>query len=304
MLARLPPSYSSRLTRRLPSLPCLRLCACADQVPSNLITTSASSAAPPPPGAGTSSSMSQSLAALSVNPSSAAPPAAADDLKSPSSARARSPLRARSRSPLSAGARVPAVVGPQSSTPLSFAAADAAAIAAVVPSPPLPPTTTPTPPPSSTPSPPPAPPAPAPASASSPPKPPPLLSFEQIASFCVPQTPLCNRLCTITSGAYKIQGHPMLHEDKDARKGYERHEFRWNVCWVFDRWAYQGQEYNQVVRKVARVLASCEVRPPPPCPHPRVSLLTPLFRSLARRKTAALSRPPRPAQRSSKSCSS
>lgn len=88
----------------------------------------------------------------------------------------------------------------------------------------------------------------------------PLLSFEQIASFCVPQTPLCNRLCTITSGAYKIQGYPMLHEDKDARKGYERHEFRWNICWVFDRWKYQGQEYNQVVRKVARVLASCEVR--------------------------------------------
>lgn len=104
-------------------------------------------------------------------------------------------------------------------------------------------------------------------STSSPSPPPPenqpLLNFEQIASFCVPQTPLCNRLVTVTSGAYKIQGYPTLHEDKDQRKGYERHEFRWNVCWVFDRWKYQGQEYNQVVRKVARVLASCEVRSSP-----------------------------------------
>jgi hypothetical protein len=200
----------------------------ADQVPSNLITTSASSASAAPSG---SHPLSQSLASLSVNGGGGA----GDELQQPSSgtssaSRTRSPHEPRSRSPLREPLRSPSNGQPPQSLPSA-----SGPYGVVDPPTPLTPETP------------------------SPPKQP-LLSFEQIASFCVPQTPLCNRLCTITSGAYKIQGYPMLHEDKDARKGYERHEFRWNICWVFDRWKYQGQEYNQVVRKVARVLASCEVR--------------------------------------------
>ena len=40
---------------------------------------------------------------------------------------------------------------------------------------------------------------------------------------------------------------------------YARNRFRWNVCWVFDRWKYEGGEFEAVVRKVARVLRACEV---------------------------------------------
>ncbi|KAL7416866.1 nitrogen permease regulator 2-domain-containing protein [Mrakia frigida] len=39
---------------------------------------------------------------------------------------------------------------------------------------------------------------------------------------------------------------------------YARNRFRWNVCWVFDRWKYEGGEFESVVRKVARVLRACE----------------------------------------------
>lgn len=208
-------------------------------MPSNLITTSASSATvPSSSSAAAAHPLSQSLASLSVTSSSSG--VGDHDPQQPSlngstsysSTRPRSPHAPRSRSPL----REQPLLSPREEDGAPQAAANGPyGVDPLLSTPETP-----------------SPPTPVPNS--------PLLSFEQIASFCVPQTPLCNRLCTITSGAYKIQGYPMLHEDKDARKGYERHEFRWNICWVFDRWRYQGQEFNQVVRKVARVLASCEVR--------------------------------------------
>ncbi|CED84605.1 Nitrogen permease regulator NLRG/NPR2 [Phaffia rhodozyma] len=87
----------------------------------------------------------------------------------------------------------------------------------------------------------------------------PLLKFDPIAEYIVPHSALCNKLVTVTSGPYKVMGFPVCQLDTpDRKKGYDRGQFKWNVCWVFDRWKYQGGEFDAVVRKTARVLSEME----------------------------------------------
>lgn len=65
----------------------------------------------------------------------------------------------------------------------------------------------------------------------------PKLAFQPIAPLVIPHETFCEKLITITSGPYKIQGYPVVHSDRDRKeKKYHRNTFRWNVCWVFDRW--------------------------------------------------------------------
>lgn len=73
----------------------------------------------------------------------------------------------------------------------------------------------------------------------------------------LPKDPLCGQLITITSGPYKIQSFPVAITDTKYKQ--QRNEFRFNVCWVFDRWKYEGGEFESVVKKVAKVLKACEV---------------------------------------------
>ena len=74
--------------------------------------------------------------------------------------------------------------------------------------------------------------------------------------FVIPSPELCGRLVTCTTQKHRIIGLPveLLGSGK-----YERNYFRFNLCFVFDRDADLSC-YEPVVRKVSRVLESCEVR--------------------------------------------
>ena len=83
-----------------------------------------------------------------------------------------------------------------------------------------------------------------------------LFKFVDISMFVIPSPELCGRLVTCTTQKHRIIGLPveLLGSGK-----YERNYFRFNLCFVFDRDADLSC-YEPVVRKVSRVLESCEVR--------------------------------------------
>ncbi|KAI0034016.1 nitrogen permease regulator 2 [Vararia minispora EC-137] len=79
-----------------------------------------------------------------------------------------------------------------------------------------------------------------------------LFNFDDFSKYIIPSSPLCGRLVVCNAGQCKIIGFP-----SELRGNYERNYFRFNVCFVFDRSADLSC-YEPVVRKVSRVLASCE----------------------------------------------
>ncbi|TFY67085.1 hypothetical protein EVG20_g4074 [Dentipellis fragilis] len=79
-----------------------------------------------------------------------------------------------------------------------------------------------------------------------------LFSFDDISKYVIPPTSLCGRLVICATKKYKIIGFPA-----ELRGRYERNYFRFNLCFVFDRSADLSC-YEPVVRKVSRVLSSCE----------------------------------------------
>jgi hypothetical protein len=83
---------------------------------------------------------------------------------------------------------------------------------------------------------------------------PPLFYFEDVSRYVIPASALCGRLIKCTTSEYRIIGFPV--ELKGS--AYARRDFRFNVCFVFEK-AADLSCYEPLVRKVGRVLTACEV---------------------------------------------
>lgn len=84
----------------------------------------------------------------------------------------------------------------------------------------------------------------------------PLFHFDDISKYVMPQSHLCGRLVICATKSHRVIGFPV-----QILGPYERNYFRYNLCFVFERHADLSC-YEPVVRKVSRVLKSCEVRFP------------------------------------------
>jgi hypothetical protein len=82
-----------------------------------------------------------------------------------------------------------------------------------------------------------------------------LLDFESISEYVIPKTKLCGRLLHCNTPKTRILGYPVILYGPR----YRRRDFRFNLCFVFDRTADLSC-YEPIVRKCAMVLTSCEVR--------------------------------------------
>ncbi|GLB34858.1 putative nitrogen permease regulator 2 [Lyophyllum shimeji] len=79
-----------------------------------------------------------------------------------------------------------------------------------------------------------------------------LFNFDDISKYVIPPSQLCGRLVTCSTKNHRVIGFPV-----ELRGKYERNYFRYNLCFVFDRSADLSC-YEPIVRKVTRVLSSCE----------------------------------------------
>jgi nitrogen permease regulator 2-like protein len=80
-----------------------------------------------------------------------------------------------------------------------------------------------------------------------------LFNFDEVSRYVIPPSALCGRLLKFATKRHRVVGFPVeLHGD------YPRNYFRYNLCFVFERTADLSC-YEPVVRKIARVLTSCEV---------------------------------------------
>ncbi|KAH6918357.1 nitrogen permease regulator Npr2 [Coprinopsis sp. MPI-PUGE-AT-0042] len=79
-----------------------------------------------------------------------------------------------------------------------------------------------------------------------------LFNFADVSMYIIPHATLCGRLVTCSTSKCRIIGFPV-----ELRGRYERHYFRYNLCFVFERTA-DLSAYEAVVRKISRVLKSCE----------------------------------------------
>ncbi|KAF8077854.1 NPR2-domain-containing protein [Lyophyllum atratum] len=79
-----------------------------------------------------------------------------------------------------------------------------------------------------------------------------LFHFDDISKYVIPPSQLCGRLVTCSTKNHRVIGFPV-----ELRGKYERNYFRYNLCFVFDRSADLSC-YEPIVRKVSRVLSSCE----------------------------------------------
>lgn len=86
-----------------------------------------------------------------------------------------------------------------------------------------------------------------------------LFNFNDISMYVIPPPALCGRLVTCSTRRHRIIGFPVELKGK-----YRRNYFRYNLCFVFDREADLSC-YEPIVRKVSRVLKSCEVSLPMFC---------------------------------------
>ncbi|KAJ3819492.1 nitrogen permease regulator 2-domain-containing protein [Lentinula raphanica] len=80
----------------------------------------------------------------------------------------------------------------------------------------------------------------------------PLFNFEEVSKLVIPGPALCGRLVICSTKRHRIMGFP-----SQLRGKYERNFFRFNICFVFERTADLSC-YEPIVRKISRVLASCE----------------------------------------------
>lgn len=80
-----------------------------------------------------------------------------------------------------------------------------------------------------------------------------LFNFSDISMYVIPPSALCGRLVTCSTKRHRIIGFPV-----QLPGGYKRNYFRYNLCFVFERSADLSC-YEPIVRKVSRVLKSCEV---------------------------------------------
>lgn len=80
-----------------------------------------------------------------------------------------------------------------------------------------------------------------------------LFNFNDISMYVIPPSALCGRLVTCTTRRHRIIGFPV-----ELTGNYDRNYFRYNLCFVFNREADLSC-YEPIVRKISRVLKSCEV---------------------------------------------
>lgn len=80
-----------------------------------------------------------------------------------------------------------------------------------------------------------------------------LFAFDDIRKFVIPTSALCGRLITCATKKTLVMGFPVA-----LRGRYDRHYFRFNICFVFDRRADLSC-FEPIVRKIGRVMKSCEV---------------------------------------------
>jgi hypothetical protein len=80
-----------------------------------------------------------------------------------------------------------------------------------------------------------------------------LFNFDDISSYVIPQSALYGRLVICATRKHRIIGFPV-----ELRGDYKRNYFRYNLCFVFERTADLSC-YEPIVRKVSRVLTTCEV---------------------------------------------
>lgn len=80
-----------------------------------------------------------------------------------------------------------------------------------------------------------------------------LFNFSDISMYVIPPSALCGRLVTCSTRQHRIIGFPV-----QLPGWYKRNYFRFNLCFVFERSADLSC-YEPIVRKVSRVLKSCEV---------------------------------------------
>ncbi|KAG8966620.1 Nitrogen permease regulator 2 [Tulasnella sp. 425] len=80
-----------------------------------------------------------------------------------------------------------------------------------------------------------------------------LVDFDSISEYVIPKTKLCGRLVHCNTPTHRILGFPIILYGNR----YFRGDFRYNLCFVFDRRADLSC-YEQVVRKCATVLMNCE----------------------------------------------
>ncbi|KAJ3124947.1 Nitrogen permease regulator 2 [Nowakowskiella sp. JEL0407] len=80
------------------------------------------------------------------------------------------------------------------------------------------------------------------------------LDFDSISEYIIPKPNLCNQLLIFSTTSYKVLGFPVSIEDPK----YPRNELKFNLCFVFSQ-SSDTSAFNQVVRKLARVLRSLEV---------------------------------------------
>lgn len=85
-----------------------------------------------------------------------------------------------------------------------------------------------------------------------------LIDFDTIREYIIPKPQLYKRLVTVSIDKYKVLGFPVAIRNHEK---YEqiRNEFRFNLCFVFERDA-ETSSYEGVVSKLARVLEVLEVR--------------------------------------------
>ncbi len=67
---------------------------------------------------------------------------------------------------------------------------------------------------------------------------------------------LTNRLVSVSTPHYSVVGFPVSIENFEK---YERNVFIFNLCFVFDK-NMDTTSYHQIVRKMARILRSLEVK--------------------------------------------
>ncbi|KAI0810886.1 nitrogen permease regulator 2 [Irpex lacteus] len=79
-----------------------------------------------------------------------------------------------------------------------------------------------------------------------------LFNFEEVGKFVIPRGALYGRLVKFATRDHRIIGFPAQLKGR-----YRRNYFRFNLCFVFDKNADLSC-YEPVVRKVSRVLTSCE----------------------------------------------
>jgi nitrogen permease regulator 2-like protein len=80
-----------------------------------------------------------------------------------------------------------------------------------------------------------------------------LFNFDDVSKYIIPPSALCGRLVKFATRNHRIIGFPV-----ELKGRYRRNYFRYNLCFVFDKSADLSC-YEPIVRKVSRVLTSCEV---------------------------------------------